>query len=914
MQEKLLELIYRLGARHGRALLIAFALLTVVAGGIATRLTISSSQQALLPPTHPVQRQYQEFVAEFGSVDSLIVVLEGEPETLKGAAELFANELRSERAWVRNLFYRIDLSLFLDRALLFASTEQLERGREVLEKQRSLVARSARITSLDAMLGQLETGFSQPGLEFHPEAVGTLLRGIDELLAEWRRWVVEPERKQIDAIAGLLAAGRDANPVLESGGYLASHDGRLLFFFVQPTSSSDEARYLRPFLDAMRGAADRVLAAHPELQGKVKVAFTGMPAHVLTETETVFRDVGGGAIVSALLVVLVIFAGFRTLRKMAIAVVPLVCGLVLSLGAITLVLGRLNLISAAFFAVLFGMSIDFGIYLVRRTEEELGRGQPLAEAVRVAVTQTGKGVLTGGLTTCAAFVAITLSEFQGFAELGVSAGIGVFVCLATVFLLVPAMMLQFGLEPRVADLGRVAGLAGSRRGRQATWAIAAVTAGLVGASLWAAPRNRFDYDALHLLPRDTESTVYQQRMQAESDFSASAAAVVADSLEELRELTARLKALPEVARVESIADLIPEAQAEKLHQIDRLRPLLADLKLQFVPDGTGLSRYRERLAAVSGLFGEAQEAAFNGGRSDLVEQIEKLLSSLEALEQALSQAGDEAALARTRAFEQELFANAAHMLGLVRTWLEARPITEAQFAPEVLGRFKSTRGRYVAYVFPKSSVWDVEALDRFIGQLKEITPRVTGFPATHQVYSRMVVRGFQQSMLYALIALVILLAFDLRRPHAVVLALAPLALAMLVLQLVLWATGDGYNYASVAALPVLLGYGVAYGVNMVQRWMENPGETAFVPAYTVGKGVLLSATTTLAGLVSIVFARHRGVATFGALLLYGIALCLVMAVVVLPAIIDLVYLRKGAQDGKPSIEPDSGSPGAGAAT
>jgi predicted RND superfamily exporter protein len=101
-----------------------------------------------------------------------------------------------------------------------------------------------------------------------------------------------------------------------------------------------------------------------------------------------------------------------------------------------------------------------------------------------------------------------------------------------------------------------------------------------------------------------------------------------------------------------------------------------------------------------------------------------------------------------------------------------------------------------------------------------------------------------------------------------------------------------YNYANIAAFPVLLGYGVAYGVNMVQRWLEDTSQTAFVAAATVGKGVVLSAATTLAGLGSIVLARHRGVATFGFLLLASIASCLVTATLVLPVAIDLLYRRR----------------------
>ena len=233
---------------------------------------------------------------------------------------------------------------------------------------------------------------------------------------------------------------------------------------------------------------------------------------------------------------------------------------------------------------------------------------------------------------------------------------------------------------------------------------------------------------------------------------------------------------------------------------------------------------------------------------------------------------------------------------MLRTWLAARPVGESDLAPELLARFKSPAGHYVAYVTPRGSIWDVAFLDRFVGKLKQITPRVTGFPVTHQVYSRMVVRGFRQAMVYAFFAVVVLLALDFRRVHAVLLALLPLGLGFLLLQLLVWVAGVRYNYANIAAFPVLMGYGVSFGVNMVQRWMEDPSKTAFVAAATIGKGVVLSASTALAGLGSIAFARHRGVSTFGFLLLGSITLCLLLATLVLPVVIDLIYQRRGTRN------------------
>jgi predicted RND superfamily exporter protein len=88
---------------------------------------------------------------------------------------------------------------------------------------------------------------------------------------------------------------------------------------------------------------------------------------------------------------------------------------------------------------------------------------------------------------------------------------------------------------------------------------------------------------------------------------------------------------------------------------------------------------------------------------------------------------------------------------------------------------------------------------------------------------------------------------------------------------------------------------VVYGVHIVNRWLEDPRLSAFAATRTTGHGVAYAALTTVAGLLSIVFARHKGVADFGTILLVGIVACMLAALFVLPAVIDLLYEKPEAR-------------------
>ena len=922
MLAKLLSLLYRLALHHRRKIYGAMALLVPLALLASSRLTISTSQKALLKPDHPVQLEYQAFVDEFGAADALIAVVQGEdPEVLKSAAEALATALRERREWVRNVFYRVDPSILTSKAPYFASAEDLRRAKDFLAAHPDAAAlldfvpeNGARVDAaalLERMTSDKSALVPPPWLP--PDKFPSAVRLLAKALGEWRTLVADgPQAALPSPLEAWMASAAASDPRMEGGGWLASRDGRMLFLFIQPKDPSDESEVLTPFLAAMRETADRVLAAHPGFQGRVQVGFTGSPAHIHTEAETVFSDVARGVAGAAVLIVLIIFIGFRTLRKTVCILVPLLCGMALSLGAITLTVGRLNLISAAFFAVMFGMGMDFGIYLIRRAEEELGRGASLEQAVETALTKTGRGVLVGGLTTCAAFWGTSLTDFSGFSELGITAGIGIFICLATVFLLTPGLMLSMGLEPKRADTSQVEDKLSSPRARHPLRLAALAVLTLAVLSAGSLSRVHFDYDALKLLPKDSESTLLQRRMQAESDLSANAAVVVADSLDDLRRTAEALKQQPEISRVESLADVIPERQEEKRQLLTGIRRLLSDGSRRFALEaeraerpeaadhmetaegtfvtGTSQERRAALLAALKRLeeqLEDAQESAFSGGIQEMTAALDEALEAASGLSQALGAADAQTAMARTDAFGEAAAAAARKSLRQLAAWTLAEPVTEETLPPELAARFKSPRGRYAAYVFPAALVWDVDALDQFMAAVRRVTPSVTGFAATHQVFSRMVPRGFAESMLFALLALTLMLFLDLRRPRAVFFALTPVAVGLLLLQGVLELLGVDHNYASVAAYPVLLGYGSDYGVNIVHRWLERPRATAFVTAFTVGKGVLLSAATSIAGLCSIVFARHKGVSDFGAVLLAGICVCLATAVLFLPVLIDL---------------------------
>jgi len=878
--------------------------LTVAMATLIPRLKISSSYNDLVSPDDPEQKRFFEFLEEFGATEELIVVLEGKPETLKDSADYFARRIENRKDYVSRVFYRIDIEKILRRAPLYLSEEKLREGLEFVSRRRYLFERLSDLHNLPSILRLIEEGLAgnAPDLRIDPGDAAEALQAPLFLFRQWKQWLQDPERDGFDPADIFGDTPPEEISIITSRGYITSRDGRMLFLFVQPRSTSESIDHLKPFISSVRSACEGVFQEKPGLRGEVTVAFTGMPAHAMTEVETIDSDVAKATLISVGLVIILLFAGFHSFKKIIIAVIPLACGMVITLGLTVLTVGHLNLVSSSFLAVLFGIGIDFGIYLVRRDAEEIGRGATREEAVRKAVMASGRGVLTGGLTTAFAFLAIGFSDFVGFSELGIIAGLGVLVVLLSTFLMLPSLLLRRKIEPHRYHLDWIVKFTRKKKERMVLILIVSFATAFCLFGIYATTRVECDFNALKLLPPEAESTVYQIKMQEESDLQISCAMVTASGLGQLRELAARLEKIPSVVRVDSFAGLIPENQEEKIKIIGSYRPYLSGFRVSYRPSGLNAAGYLSLLEGVARSLEETQEDAFAGGRADIVEEIEENLAEIRIIRQKLSGEGKTSALARTGAFEKALFLSAVRADELVQSWLGAGPIGEDYFSAGLRSRFESPGGLYAAYIYPDRSIWDVEFLRSFVGRLKELTPTATGFPVTYLETVDMVFTGLFQSMVYALIIILILLVIDFRRLSAVALVLIPLVVATCWVQAIVYLMGRSYNFAALAGLPLLLGLGIVYGVHIVHRWREHPGITAFEATATSGKGVAFAALTTCAGLFGLLFSRHRGVASFGIIILIGILSALVAALYVLPAVIDLIYLKNKNISKKQGIE------------
>jgi predicted RND superfamily exporter protein len=110
-------------------------------------------------------------------------------------------------------------------------------------------------------------------------------------------------------------------------------------------------------------------------------------------------------------------------------VVLVVIALFAGMWAVGIALDPVNLIVTA---LIFGIGVDYGVYIVARARE---RGSAPA-----AIRYTGRAVVVTALATIAGFGFLGLSRYPALATMGLLTGLGLFLCLALSIILLPALM------------------------------------------------------------------------------------------------------------------------------------------------------------------------------------------------------------------------------------------------------------------------------------------------------------------------------------------------------------------------------------------------------------------------------------------------------------------------------------------
>jgi hypothetical protein len=636
----------------------------------------------------------------------------------------------------------------------------------------------------------------------------------------------EPPRRLLDRMREKKDGFFDRFP----DGVFERADGTLAAIVLRPASSLFAERAGERLVAFVKEAVAALDPAryHPALQ----VGLTGDVMAQLDERAALERDLFWASAICVGLVGLAVLLAFRRPTALVWMALPAFSGVAAGFAAAKLAFGYLTASTAFLGSIVVGNGINFPIILMARYDEERRRGLPPAEAITVAVGATRAVTALAAAGAAVAYGALMVTRFRGFFQFGVIGMTGMLAAWGATYALVPAgLRLQPGRRPPPPPpydaLARRLGKAALRH-RRATWLVALLLLAGAGLPLARFLGDPFEYDF--------------RRLRSERSVTAGAEAW-AKKVDPLFGLTLT----PSVVLAE---------RPEQVHEVKRL--LLA----------------RDR----AGLLGRVTTVwDVLPGPPDEQEKKLAVLTELRRLcdRPELRDAEDEAdrkLVADLRPPERLRKLGVADLPASLR-----RPFTERD----------GTVGRIVlVYHGEHVSVWDGRNLIA-LAALMETLPLSDGTiirSSGHAVVFASMIRSIQRdapratlAVLLGVMALVVLSGGRRGGRGAV---LASLVWGTLVAFGAAALFGLKANFLDFIALPITLGIGVDYAVNLRGRWAER-GQVKEALSAT-GGAVTLCSLTTIIGYGALLAADNQALRSFGGAAIGGEVACLVAALTILP--------------------------------
>src|SRR6185295_4841964 len=321
---------------------------------------------------------------------------------------------------------------------------------------------------------------------------------------------------------------------------------------------------MQPATTAINGIRETVARLNAGLSPPVAVRLTGSVAMEHEELASVSSTAGIGGLATTVLVAVILLAALRSWRLLGMSLVTLAAGLALTAAFAAVAVGHLNLLSVAFVVLNVGLGSDYVIHVLLRYKELVTDGHKMHGALIEMGRDTGASLVLCAVTTAAGFYSFIPTTFSGVSELGLIAGTGVFFGLFVSVTLLPALVVLFTEEraalrlPRWVDAKYFAPL--SRRPRL----VLAIATVVLVVSAVLLTRVTFDSNPIHLRDPRTEGVTTLLDLAETGEAPLLNLVAVAPRDDVAQDWAARLRNLPEVRNVVTIAQLVPRDQDEKL--------------------------------------------------------------------------------------------------------------------------------------------------------------------------------------------------------------------------------------------------------------------------------------------------------------------------------------------------------------
>ena len=945
MREKFLNNLAHWHTAYPWRMLVIVVIITVILAFFASQLTVTMQMRDLLPEGDPKVDQFNEIVDEFATATSILVVVQGPEDRIKKFADQLApriidlqdtsknslsrqeivhlqvemeklskamdseakvqelqsriNELQEQinRQLYQRVDYKADTEFLQNHALMLVEEDDLKDIKDMYTDPNLL----GLITNINNSLEKEYVG-KEESISTREKEDGAVqfLDGIQSLAAGLKSAGAGEEMSKVEI-------GKIADKLLLGEPYALSYDKSTLILNVIPTFTIMDRDLIIVGKERLQSLVDSMLRDYPQ----VKAGLSGDIAREYDEQVYSQQSLGFTTIIAFAAIFILLIISFRMFIAPLLAITNLLVGLIWAMGAAFLIVGQLNMVTAMLSVVLLGLGIDFAIHLLSGFTEWRAAGDTIADAMEKTFLKSGKGIITGALTTACAFLALLISRAQGMKEMGIVTGVGLLSVLLATFIFLPVMLVF--RERRIDKKKTKSSIRGKKDisfkslGRISRWmsrhyAFTILTAVLISAVLiWFALQIKYDQNYMRMEPKGLTSIALMDTVKEKFDISMEYALCLTESVEESRQLSEDYRDLATVARTDDISPYLP-SQKQQGKRIPHLREISATISAKLIHNNfyTGeLSDFKKEIERLEMNIMEMQDMAFIGGQDkvdnkckDLVGEplndesqgvIQELLNTLNVQTKPVINSLSHFQKYFAPYFKESII----RMCSTESIRLEDLPVS-------VLDRYSNQeRDRFMITIYPSGKLFsDVTLLNRFVDDMELVSKKTTGTPVVAIAWLRIAARDGRYAILLTLIIVFILLWIDFGKPWYALMGMIPLSLGAFWMVGLMNLTGMMLSFMTLMGLPLIIGIGIDDGVHIMHRW-QHEGKGKIITVFSsTGKAILLTSLTTMLAFGSMTFSVFPAWAWFGESLFLGVGSCFLTTVIILPGIIGWIERKK----------------------
>ena len=161
---------------------------------------------------------------------------------------------------------------------------------------------------------------------------------------------------------------------------------------------------------------------------------TGLPPIFNTLMDEIGEDGRQATKLAIFVIFIVLLIDFRSIKKVLLAMIPLVVGVVWMVGVMEITGLQITLLNIMAIPMIIGIGIDDGVHIVHRYQIE-GRS-----AHKPVFASTGRAILLTSITTMLGFGSLWFATYRGLGSMGIALFIGVGTCFLATVLVIPALI------------------------------------------------------------------------------------------------------------------------------------------------------------------------------------------------------------------------------------------------------------------------------------------------------------------------------------------------------------------------------------------------------------------------------------------------------------------------------------------